>query len=177
MLYIGNVPMMIPTLSTKFWLQAFKNAICEGCPAGTGVGTPSATRPFFDTVALLLNTNDVDPGAGLVYADLVLSDDTGAAAVQINEETPPGYCDTSFEGPGEGLDGYWRLVNDQVIWTSQGDGTTPPQITGLALAEIVDNDPPALLAYGVLPGGPANFEAGDIVKLVMDLVMRPQLPV
>lgn len=173
MIYTGIVPMMIPTAATRWWLAALRNAICEGCPAGTGVGTPPAALPFFNTVSLMLNTNAVDPACGLVFADLVVTDDTGGAPIVINEEAAPGYCSVALEGPAEGLDGYWRLVYDQQIWTAAGDGTTAPQITGLILHDTGSDE---VLAYGQLPNGPANFETGDIVKLVMDLPLRCQLP-
>lgn len=176
MLYVGTVPMMIPTAATEKWLQAFKAGICNRCPAGVGAGDPALGAALFGVVELQLNTNAVDPGAGLVYGDLEITDDSGGVAVWVNPTAAPAACLAAFEGPEEGLDGYWRLVYDQEIWTANGDGTTPPQITGVALVGDTGTTP-VLLAYGSLPGGPANFEQFDILKLTTELVMRPQLPI
>jgi len=174
-LYVANVPLMIPNEGAERFLTALKRMFCVGCPAGVGAGDPAAAPPFGGELRLCLNTNAADPGCGLEYGDLALTDDTGGACVFLNGETPPNYCSASIEGPAEGLDGYWRIVFDQQIWTSNGDATTAPVITGLAL--VTDTPALTIIGYGSLPGGPANFENDDIVKLSAELVLRCQLPV
>lgn len=171
MLYVGQVMMMIPKQGTEMFLLALKHAICAGCPAGIGAGNPAAAPPLFTSVRLGLVTNAVDPACGLVFDDLSLCDNAGYAPVDINMETPPNYCIAGFEGPGEGLDGYWRLVIDQQIFTASTPGSTPPQIVGAALYDDVDIK---LIAYGPLPGGPASFEDGDIVKISCEIPLRCQ---
>jgi len=162
---------MIPTEGTEKILEGLKASLCAGCAAGTGVGTPAASTPPLGDLTLVLNTNAVDPTAGLSFDDLAPTDDAGGAPVVINDETPPAYCIDGFEGPAVGGDGYWRLVVDQQIFTAAGGATTPPVITGVAL--VLDGD--TLLAYGPLPGGPANFETGDLVKVSAQMTLRPQL--
>jgi len=171
MLYVGDVPLMIPTEGAEQILNALRSSLCAGCPAGVGAGDPAATPPPLGELTLVLNTNAVDPTAGLSFGDLAPTDDAGGAPVVINDETPPDYCIAGFEGPAIGGDGYWRLVVDQQIFTSAGGATTPPVITGVAL--VIDGT--TLLAYGPLPNGPANFEAGDIVKVSAQMPLRPQL--
>lgn len=172
MIYVGTATMMIPTEGTEMFLSALRQAMCAGCPAGTGVGTPAASAPLFANVAIGLVTNAVDPGCGLVFADLVLTDNPGGAPIYLNQEAPPNYCLEALEGPAEGLDGYWRLVIDQQIWTAATPGATPPQVTGVAL---YDEAMSKLIAYGPLPGGPASFDENDIVKIACDLPLRCQV--
>jgi len=173
MIYVANVKFMIPTEGTEQLLNAIRNAICEGCPAGIGAGNPAAAPPFLSAVSLMLNTNAPTVDAGLAFADLVVTDDSGGAPVVVNQEAAPTYCIAGVEGPEEGGDGFWRIVFDQQIWTSAGDGTTPPVITGLAL---VNSGAELLIGYAELPDGPANFETNDIVKLSAELLLKPQLP-
>jgi len=171
MLFVADVPLMIPTEGTEQILSALKTALCAGCPAGIGAGDPAATTPPLGDLTIVLNTNAVDPSAGLSFDDLAPTDDAGGAPIDVNQEAAPDYCIDGFEGPAIGIDGYFRLVLDQQIWTAAGGASTPPVITGYAL--VLNGD--TLLAYGPLPNGPANFETGDIVKLSAQLPLRPQL--
>jgi hypothetical protein len=170
MIFVADVPLMIPTEGTEAILEGLRSALCAGCAAGTGVGTPAATTPPLGDLTLCLNTNAVDPTAGLAFGDLALTDDVGGAPVDINAEAAPDYCIDGFEGPAIGTDGFYRLIVDQQIFTAAGGATTPPVITGVAL--VLDGN--RLLAYGPLPAGPANFETGDIVKLSAQMTLRPQ---
>jgi len=171
MIFVEDVDLMIPTEGTEAILEGLRSALCAGCAAGIGAGNPAATTPPLGDLTFALNTNAVDPTAGLAFADLALTDDAGGAPVAINGEAAPDYCIDGFEGPAIGGDGYWRLLVDQQIFTAAGGATTPPVITGVAL--ILDGN--RLLAYGPLAGGPANFETGDIVKLSAQMTLRPQM--
>lgn len=165
----------IPREGAMVLLQDVRQAWCQGCPAGTGAGTPPASQPD-RSLSLALVTNNPPLSAALVFADLVLSDDTGGVPVELNDQTPvvTEYCTDSIEGPDIGVDGEWRLVIDQRIFTSAGDGTTPATVYAVAL---VDTDEELLIGYYAIEGGPAAFAEEDIIKVTGDLVLLPQIPV
>jgi len=164
---------VIPREGAEALLDMVKKAMCQGCAAGVGAGNPAAVAP--DEVFLSLITNDPPVSAALEFADLVPSDDTGGTPVAINAEGPVGvqYCGDSVEGPDTGVDGEWRLVIDQRIFTSAGDASTPTTIFGIALSDVSSR----LIGYYRIEGGPAAFAEFDIIKVTGDFVLLPQIPV
>ena len=178
MIYVDQPTLFIPAEGQRSMLLLAQSALCNGCPAGTGVGTPPAAIPPYRVWAVL-TTIDAPIVASLTMADLggIWTFDSGGA-VQLNGEEAPTYCLGMIEGPDIGVDGLWRIVMDQVIWTFN---TLTVSVYGLALVIVALGDDPTteglLLAYGRLTTPPASLAAeGDAIKLTAELVPCLCLP-
>jgi len=168
-----NGDFQIPREGIGVIMERLMENFCEGCPAGTGVGTPAATVPT--ALYLALVTNNPPVSAALEFADLVISDATGGTVIHLNNETPPTYCLGNIEGPSLGLDGEWQIIFDQQIWTITAQGTTDATAFGIALLSGTSAD--RLVAYAPIEGGPAPLENGDLVKFTGSMRMLPVIDV
>jgi len=172
MIYMENVRLWMPRESINAILTALKTSLCVGCPAGEGVGDPPAAPPPFTVFARPI-VNDPPISAALEYADLELGVNN-LAGIELNDETPPDYCDGSLEGPALGGDGEWRIIMDQRIWTYATGAAQ--SVYGIALT-FHDGSTDKLLGYGRLSAGPATFgEVGDVLKLSAELIPCMCLP-
>ena len=170
MIYVENVQLFLPTEGTEALLTLAQQALCVGCPAGTGDGTPPAAAPVTVLEAALV-VNNPPLSCGLTYADLELGSGD-SASIELNQGTPPTYCLGTIE-MGVGGDGRWRIIMDQQIWTWAGD----PAVSVYGLALIADFGGEKLLAYAPLSAGPASFgSAGDIIKLTAELPIDCIMP-
>ena len=178
MIYVDQPTLWIPAEGQRSMLLLARSALCTGCPAGTGVGTPPAAVPPYELWAVLTST-DAPIVASLTMADLggIYALDSGAP-VLLNRQVGPTYCLGMIEGPDIGVDGLWRIVMDQVIWTFDAAIVS---LYGMALVIVEAGGDLAadglLLAYGRLTTPPASLAAvGDAIKLTAELVPCLCLP-
>lgn len=175
----NGVATMIASEDVRLWmpregcmslLTLAKHAMCAGCDA-------EDQPPAYD-IYLALVANNPPLTAGLTRDDLTLVTAVGGTPVQLNNSAAPGYCDGKIEGPGEGLDGEWRLVIDQQIFPyASGD---PESVYAVALLMVEDggslNDA-TIIGYGNLANGPAPFgTVGDVIKITGQFILEPLLP-
>lgn len=178
MIYIDQPTLFIPIEGQRSMLELARAAICTGCPAGTGVGAPPAAPPPYDVYAVLGEV-DAPIVASTILGDLgPLAGTAGIDPVQLNGEVAPNYCLNMIEGPDVGLDGLWRLVMDQVIWTGGVGDNNGVYSLAIAIVEaggdvIADG---RILAVGRLSAPPYLQEDGNTLKLSAEIVPCLCLP-
>lgn len=179
MIFVDQPTMYFVADSVRAMLSLAKSALCTGCPAGIGAGDPPAAPPPYEVYAVLCST-DPPIVQSLVVADLGFDPTPGQdfSPIQLNDETPPTYCLDMIQGPDVGIDGLWRLVMDQQIWTSTGDAIELYQLAIIVVpagGDMVTDG--MLLAIGRVNGAPAVASAaGDSIKLTAELTPCVCLP-
>jgi len=161
--FMRNVRFYIPTEAAGSLLQMVYNQMCSGCPISVGGEPPDPV------LSMQLFQNDVEITDATVFADLFAG--AVVAAIELNTEAGPGYCDGHIEGPSLDTDGLWKLIFDQATFETTG----AESFYGAYLfADFGAGD--VLVAVGRFDEVVISLDAGDFVKVTGTLPLPPVVP-
>jgi len=164
MIYTRECQFLMPTEGARALLSVFAQLLCDATPA-----------PKYIWAGIFSNTPTID--CALEIADLTTPLFAGSGPQLLN---PASVCTDSLEGPAQGVDGVWRLIMDQHIWTT--NGVVDSSVYGAYLMVNDDNTDPAvgnplLLAVDFFPDGPVPMVDNlDAIKLTGLFAVECNIP-